>query len=65
MITVNIHPVERVARLIVGLFVLSLVAWGPKSLWGLLGLGPFLTGASGWCPLYTWLGISTCRTKAS
>jgi hypothetical protein len=65
MITVNIHPIERIARLIVGLFVLSLIAWGPKSLWGFVGFGPILTGASGWCPLYSLLGVNTCGKKAS
>ncbi|MGD1147774.1 MAG: DUF2892 domain-containing protein [Thermoanaerobaculaceae bacterium] len=61
---VNIHPIERVVRGIVGLAVLSLVAWGPKSLWGLLGLLPLATALTGWCPPYTLLGISTCRKKA-
>ncbi len=55
----NTHSVERFIRVIVGLFVLSLIFWGPKSLWGLLGLIPLLTGSTGWCPLYTILGIST------
>jgi hypothetical protein len=64
MIKVNIHPIERVVRGIVGLAVLSLVAWGPKSLWGLLGLLPLATALTGWCPPYTLLGISTCRKKA-
>jgi hypothetical protein len=64
MIKVNIHPIERVVRGIVGLAVLSLVAWGPKSLWGLLGLLPLATALTGWCPPYTLLGISTFRKKA-
>jgi len=55
----NTHNVERFFRVIIGLFVLSLIFWGPKSLWGLLGLIPLITGLSGWCPLYTILGIST------
>jgi hypothetical protein len=61
---VNIHPVERVIRGIVGLGVLSLVVLGPKSLWGLLGLIPLVTALVGWCPPYALLGISTCPRKA-
>ena len=64
MFEVNIHPIERVIRGIVGLAVLSLVVWGPKSLWGLLGLIPLATALSGWCPPYSLLGFSTCPKKA-
>ncbi len=63
-VEVNIHPVERIVRVLVGLVVLSLVFWGPKSLWGLVGLIPLATAASGWCLLYSLLGISTCPKKA-
>jgi hypothetical protein len=61
---VNIHPIERVIRGIVGLAVLSLVVLGPKSAWGLLGLIPLATAVVGWCPPYALLGISTCPKKA-
>lgn len=64
MLNVNIHPIERVVRGIVGLVVLSLVVWGPKSVWGLLGLIPLATAVFGWCPPYSLLGISTCPRKA-
>lgn len=57
----NIHNIERVVRVVVGLAILSLVFIGPKSLWGLLGLLPLLTGLVGWCPPYYLLGISTCK----
>lgn len=60
---VNIHPVERVVRGLVGLLVLSLIFWGPKSYWGLLGFVLIFTAAVGWCPPYQLLGISTCRRK--
>ena len=56
----NEHPVERVLRVVLGLGLLSLVFVGPKSLWGLVGLVPLLTGLAGTCPLYSILGINTC-----
>ena len=59
------HPVERVLRVLVGLVLLSLVFMGPKTPWGWLGLIPLLTGATGLCPLYTVLGISTCPRKSN
>jgi len=64
MFVVNIHPVERVIRGVAGLFILSLVVWGPRSAWGLLGILLLATALSGWCPPYSLLGISTCGKKA-
>lgn len=58
------HPVERVLRVLLGLAILSLVFFGPKTAWGWIGLLPILTGATGLCPLYTLLGISTCPKKS-
>jgi hypothetical protein len=57
------HPVERVLRVLVGLGVVSLAFVGPKTPWAWLGVIPILTGATGLCPLYTLLGISTCPRK--
>lgn len=62
-LVVTEHPAERVLRVLVGLGAISLVFVGPKSPWGWLGLIPVLTGATGLCPLYTVLGISTCPRK--
>ncbi len=59
----NIGDVERVVRVVAGLLILSLVFVGPKSLWGLIGIMPILTGLSGWCPPYSLLGINTCGVK--
>ena len=64
-LVVTEHPVERVLRTLVGLALISLVFLGPKSPWGWIGLIPFLTGVSGFCPLYTLLGISTCPKKSA
>jgi hypothetical protein len=56
----NIHPVERVIRIIVGALLASMAFWGPRNDWFLLGVLPFTTGLIGWCPPYQLLGISTC-----
>jgi len=57
----NIHNIERVIRVLLGLAILSLVFIGPKSYWGLIGILPIITGLVGWCPPYQLLGISTCK----
>lgn len=56
----NEHSLERVARVVIGIGVLSLVFVGPRTMWGLIGIVPLATGLMGSCPLYTLLGWSTC-----
>ncbi len=62
-LVVTEHPIERVVRVLVGLAGIALVFVGPKTALGWFGLIPLLTGATGLCPLYTVLGISTCSKK--
>ena len=59
----NEHPWERVIRVLVGLGLMAMVFIGPRTPWGYLGLIPFVTGLTGNCPLYSLLGINTCRTS--
>lgn len=56
----NIHSIERVVRIVLGLLLVSLAFVGPANLWFLLGLIPLATGLIGWCPPYAMLGINTC-----
>lgn len=58
----NVHPIERVIRVVVGLGLTSMAFVGPANPWFLLGIIPVLTGVLGWCPPYTLLGISTCKS---
>ena len=56
----NIHPVERIIRIIIGAGLTALAFVGPANSWFLLGIIPLATGIFGWCPPYAMLGISTC-----
>jgi hypothetical protein len=60
LIRINIHPVERAARVALGLLLIAMAALGTVGLWGYIGIVPLATGALGSCPLYTLLGMSTC-----
>ena len=60
---INIHPIERVVRVLVGLTLVAFAFVGPANLWFLFGLIPLATGLIGWCPPYQILGISTCPKK--
>ncbi|MDH4467213.1 MAG: DUF2892 domain-containing protein [Bacteriovoracaceae bacterium] len=59
----NIHFVERIVRIFVGIGLVSCVFIGPQNPWFWLGVIPLITGVVGWCPPYTMLGISTCKIK--
>ncbi len=61
--TVNIGPIDRILRIVIGLGLLSLVFLGPKTYWGLVGLIPLLTAFAGFCPAYRLLGFSTCARR--
>lgn len=55
----NVHPIERIVRIVLGLGLMSLAFVGPKNPWFLLGIIPLGTGLVGWCPPYALLGFST------
>lgn len=56
---VNVATWERVLRIFVGVVLLALAVVGPRTVWGLLGVVPLITGAMGVCPLYRALGITS------
>jgi hypothetical protein len=59
----NVGTADRIVRLLVGLGLLSLlvVLDGNARWFGLIGLVPLLTAGIRFCPLYTLLGIRTCK----
>lgn len=63
----NIHPIERIIRIIAGFAILSLffILQGNAHYWGLVGFLPLITGLVGWCPPYAIFGINTCKTDKS
>lgn len=60
-LTVNEANWDRIARVVLGLGLLSLAFVGPKTPWGYVGLLPLLTGTVGYCPAYALLGVKTRR----
>ncbi len=62
--TQNMHAIERPVRIALGVALLAGGGYLALSSWmglGLVALGlvPLLTGASGSCPAYSVLGVST------
>jgi hypothetical protein len=61
---INEHPIDRVARIIIGVVLFALVAIGAVAapwlyLAGFVGAIMLVTGAVGFCPLYAILRVST------
>lgn len=65
--TANMGTVDRVLRIVVGLALIgaALGVYGPayQSVWGWIGIVPLATAVVSWCPLYTILGIRTCKAR--
>ncbi len=59
----NEGTIDRALRVIAGLVLIALAATGTMGIWGWIGIMPLLTGAAGFCPAYTLLGINTCPMK--
>ena len=58
----NVGSIDRIVRILVGLALLG-AGYYFKSWWGLIGLGPILTGTIRFCPAYLPFGLSTCSAK--
>ena len=59
----NVGSADRIVRVLIGLALLGLLFAldAPLKYLGLVGLVPLTTALLNWCPLYTLLGINTCR----
>ncbi len=55
----NLGTGDRLLRAAIGLALLSLLFWGPKTAWGALGLIPLFTALMGSCLPYRLAGIDT------
>ncbi len=62
--TNNVGNVDRYVRAVLGLALIAF-AWFypavPYSFLGWIGIIPLLTAVFGLCPLYSVLGLNTCR----
>ncbi len=61
----DVGTIDRVLRVIVGsALIASALGYLPgyQTIWGWIGTIPLVTGLFGTCPVYSVLGLSTCRT---
>lgn len=56
----NVGGIDRIARIIAGLVLITLAATGMVGIWGWIGVVPLVTGLFKFCPAYTLLGMNSC-----
>jgi len=59
----NVGGIDKIARIAVGLVLIVLTLMGTIGVWGWIGVAPLATGLFNFCPVYSLMGISTCKTK--
>jgi len=63
MFKTNVGSIDRILRIVLGVVLIALVFVGPKTPWGWIGVILLATGLFSTCPIYSLLGIQTCRSK--
>jgi len=58
----NVGSADKLVRIMLGVFLVSLTMWGPQTLWGLVGIIPIATGLMNSCPIYSIMNLSTNKT---
>lgn len=59
----NVGGIDKVLRIIGGVILIALTATSMIGPWGWIGVVPLLTGLFNFCPLYSLLGIKTCKVS--
>lgn len=59
----NVGQADKIARIVLGAVLILLTLTGVIGVWGWIGIVPLGTGLFNFCPLYTLLGINTCKIK--
>jgi hypothetical protein len=59
--TLNVGGLDRTARVVVEIILITLAALQIISPWGWLGIILVVTGTSRHCPAYSLFGVRTCK----
>jgi Protein of unknown function (DUF2892) len=63
MFKTNVGSADRISRIVLGLILIALMFVGPKTAWGVIGVIPLVTAFLRTCPLYSLIGVSTCKAR--
>ncbi len=58
----NVGKTDKIIRIVLAIMGFG-IGLAIPSWWALFGLIPLITGLTGFCPLYTLIGISTCKIE--
>ncbi len=59
----NVGGPDKIIRVAAGVALIAFTLLGIIGAWGWIGLVPLVTGLFNFCPLYTLLGVTTCKLK--
>jgi hypothetical protein len=59
----NVGNIDRILRIIIGVGLISLYFFGPKTAWGWIGVIPLATASISWCPIYKFVNINTNKSS--
>jgi hypothetical protein len=62
---INVGTIDRATRVVVGLGLVIAAYAGALGPWAWIGVVPLVTGAVGTCPVYSLLGVDSCRLGKS
>ncbi len=62
LVNINLGGIDKNLRLVVGI---SVIIWGVLmgNIWGVVGVVFIITGLLKRCPLYSLLGVKTCKVE--
>lgn len=61
----NVGSADKALRIVLGLVLIGLTLTQVIGIWGWIGLVPLVTGLFNFCPLYSVLGINSCKIDPS
>ena len=58
----NVGKTDKIIRWVIGIVAIVLGVYF-KNWWGAVGLIPIVTASMGFCPIYTIVGLSSCKIE--
>ena len=59
--TKNLGLIDKTIRIAAGIGLIVATIGGALPVWGWIGIVPIATGLMNFCPLYSVIGIKTCK----
>lgn len=60
---INVGGADRVLRIVAGFLLIGLTITGTIGVWGWVGVIVLATGIFSFCPVYSLMGVKTCKNE--